>query len=93
MQPPHRLQGLSVSPDGQRVVVGGGVRESDAREDLFGALVYRVGGGDAPEVTCPTAGPVHFRHAVLDDGRIAVVEHPYRAGDAVRGAYQVTVLR
>ncbi len=92
------LHGLSASPDGRRLVVGAGVRPTDQRRDLFGALVFRLdgagSGADRLEVRCSTPSPVFFRHAVLDDGRIALSEVPWRLDDgAVAGAYRVTVLR
>ncbi len=93
------IQGLSVSPNGRRLVVGGGPRESDHRRDLFGAFVLRLdgdGSGDERlEVSCPTESPVFFDHDVLDDGRIAVAEVPYKdeTGGKVLGEYRVTVLR
>ncbi len=92
------LQGLSASPDGAHVVVGGGERSTDDRRDLFGALVFRLGGdgsGDERlEVVCSTDGPVFFRQALHDDGRVAVSEVPWASADgAVLGAYRVTVLR
>lgn len=88
---PHALEGLTVSEQAGLMVVGAGDRGTDTRTDLFGALVFELAGGDP--TFCPTAGPVFFRHAVAPDGRIAVAEHPWREGDAVRGAYRVTVLR
>ena len=91
------LQGLSVSPDGQTLVVGAGERSSDTRRDLFGALVFSLSGsGDGRDrlaVTCSTQAPVFFRHVVRDDGRIALSEVPWRDGDDVAGHYRVTVLR
>ncbi len=92
------IQGLSASPDGRRLVVGAGVRPTDTRRDLFGALVFRLdgqgAGRDRLEVTCSTPSPVFFRHTTLDDGRIAVSEVPWKLDDgAVAGAYRVTVLR
>jgi hypothetical protein len=92
------LQGLSMSPDGRRLVVGAGVRPTDERRDLFGALVFRLDGGgagrDRLEVTCSTPSPVFFRHTVIDDGRVAVSEVPWKLDDGtVAGAYRVTVLR
>lgn len=94
---PWRLQGMTTSDDGRTLVVGAGVRESDARTDLFGALVFRLDGDGTGEerlaAICPTAGPVFFRQAVAPDGRIAVAEHPWRDGTAVAGTYQVTVVR
>ncbi len=87
---PHDLAGLAVA--GNEVVVGAGPRE-DGRTDLFGALVFAAGGDGRPAATCATEGPVFFRPVVSGDGRIAVAEVPWRDGDAVRGAYRVTVLR
>jgi hypothetical protein len=93
------LQGLSVSPDGDELVVGEGDRQTDHREDLYGAVVLTLepGSGSGDErlaATCPTAGPVFFRHAITADGRVAVVEHPFSdANGDLEAAYQVTVLR
>ena len=93
-----QLQGMTPSPDEQTLVVGAGPRQRDERGDLFGALVFDLGGearsGEARLITrCPTAGPVFFRQAVRSDGRIAVSESPWRKGDQVLGAYTVTVFR
>jgi len=94
---PHQLQGTTVSPDGRETVVGAGPRTTDERTDLFGALIFRLegegSGEDRLRCFCSTASPVFFRQAWSHDGRIAVTEHPYRAGDQVRGTYQVTVFR
>lgn len=94
---PERLAGLGVSPDGSTLIAGAGLRDADERADLFGALVFRVPGeGTGAErlvTTCPTEGPVFFRMAVANDGRVALAEHPWRQGTLVRGAYRVTVLR
>lgn len=94
---PERLAGLAISPDRGTLVAGAGLRDVDVRTDLFGALVFRLGGAGAGAerlvTTCPTEGPVFFRMAVADDGRIAVAEHPWRRGDVVTGQYRVTVLR
>ena len=94
---PERLAGLGVSPDGSTLIAGAGLRDADVRTDLFGALVFRLSGegtgADRLVTTCPTEGPVFFRMAVADDGRIAVAEHPWRQGAVVTGAYRVTVLR
>jgi hypothetical protein len=93
------LQGLTVSPDGDELVAGAGDRQTDHREDLYGALVLglEAGAGSGDErlsATCPTAGPVFFRHAITADGRVAVVEHPFAdAHGDLQAAYQVTVLR
>jgi WD40 repeat protein len=93
------IQGLSLSPDGRWLVMGGGPRQSDARRDLFGAWLFRLegegSGADRLEVVCPTGAPVFFHHAMTDDGRIAVSEVPYKneAGGRVLGEYRVTVLR
>ncbi len=89
------IQGVSATPDGDRLIVGGGVRPGEERGDLFGAWVLRSEGEPRLEVHCPTDAPVFFRHAGLDDGRVAVAEVPWKAdvGDAVQGEYRVTVLR
>jgi len=97
---PHRLQGVTLSPDRQHLVVGAGKRDSDGRRDLFGALVFDLGTEEAPlnqprlDRFCQTTGPVFFRTTPHADGRIAVTEHPYRQGeDPAYGAYKVTVFR
>ncbi len=92
------LQGLSASPDGSHVVVGGGDRSSDDRRDLFGALIFRLDGegtgAERLEATCSTESPVFFRQALHDDGRVAVSEVPWKGEDgSVLGSYRVTVLR
>ena len=89
---------VAEEPDGRRLVVGAGIRSTDERRDLFGALVFRLDGQGAGrerlEVTCSTSSPVFFRHTVVDDGRVAVSEVPWKLDDgAVAGAYRVTVLR
>lgn len=95
----HRLQGLTLSPDGRALLVGAGARETDERRDLYGGLVFDLAPGQASgeqrlAAFCATEGPVFFRHALADDGRVALAEHPYIDGDgAIRGAYRVTVLR
>lgn len=97
----HEIQGLSLSPDGDELVVGAGERAADARRDLYGALVFdarhggAAGAGASPlRAFCPTQGPVFFRHAVTADGRVAVAEYPYADADGVQhGAYRVSVLR
>jgi WD40 repeat protein len=97
---PHRLQGLTMSPDNRHLVVGAGKREADGRRDLFGALVFDMGPEnepfDQPRLSrfCRTSGPVFFRTSPMADGRIAVTEHPYRQGEnPAFGRYQVTVFR
>lgn len=97
---PHRLQGLTLSPDRQHLVVGAGARKADGRRDLFGALVFDLGPENQPlsqprlSRFCRTTGPVFFRTVPLSDGRIATTEHPYRQGeDPAYGNYQVTVFR
>lgn len=93
------IQGLSVSPDGRRLLVGGGPRGSDLRRDLFGAFVLRLDGDgsgqDRIEASCGTDAPVFFGHALTNDGRAAVSEVPFKdeTGGRVLGEYQVTVLR
>jgi WD40 repeat protein len=93
------IQGLSMSPDGRTLVVGGGAREVDDRHDLFGAWLLRLdgdgSGAERVQVSCPTEGPLFFHHAPTNDGRVAVVELPWKDGPegAVQGAYRVTVLR
>ncbi|MBT3217900.1 MAG: hypothetical protein HN348_02305 [Proteobacteria bacterium] len=94
---PHVLQGFTISPNGRHLVVGAGSRDSDDRFDLFGALVFdREMAGSGEErlrAFCPTTGPVFFRQAVTDDGRIATAEVPFTKGSNLKGRYQVTVFR
>ncbi len=95
----QRLAGTSVGPDGRTLVVGAGPRVADGREDLYGALLFDLGGearGGQERLLafCPTESPVFFRQALSADGRVAVAEVPTRGADGgVRGAYRVTVLR
>lgn len=98
----HELQGLSLSPDGDELVIGAGARVADQRRDLYGALVFHArppagpdgSPGAALRAFCATEGPVFFRHAVTADGRVAVAEHPFADADGVQhGAYRVSVLR
>ncbi len=91
-------QGLSLSPSERFLVVGGGLRETDLRTDLFGAWLFDLrgdGAGSAHLLTaCSTEGPVFFKHAVTDDGRIAVSELPRKDDEGrIHGSYRVTVLR
>ena len=83
---------------GDHLVVGAGDRRSDARRDLYGAVVLRLAGegsgAERLEAFCATEGPVFFRQDMTADGRVAVIEYPYVEGEGVlRGAYRVTVLR
>jgi len=94
----YTVAGVSPSPSGKHVVVGAGERRADDRRDLFGALLFRLegegGGEDRLEAVCATEGPVFFRQALHDDGRVAVAEVPWKADDgSVLGTYRVTVLR
>lgn len=93
------LEGMTPSPEGRFMVVGAGPRSSDARRDLFGALIFDLeaqgaSGEQRLEAFCATESPVFFRQAATEDGRVAVVEHPIADQDgSIRGSYQVTVLR
>ena len=96
----QQLQGISMGADGRHILVGAGDRPTDERRDLFGALVFDLegpstrSGEDRLRAFCATESPVFFRHAMSRDGRVAVAEHPHTdAEGAVRGSYQVTVLR
>lgn len=97
---PWALSGLSLSADARTAVVGTSPRAAGDRHrgDLFGALLVDLSpdGADGESrllATCPTEGPLFFRHALHEDGRLAVVEVPRLEGSAVRGAWRVTVLR
>ena len=88
-------QGLSVAPGGGWLAVGLGVASGAAAalDGGYGALRLRPGAAPQP-VRCPTRGPVFFRHALAQDGRLAVVEGPVLgAGQIVEGAWRVVVLR
>ena len=92
---PHHLQGMSLV--GDTLIVGAGARQTDERTDLFGALLFRTNGsGDGAsrlETFCETTGPVFFRQAGTDDGRVAVSEVPRSDPGGVVGAYRVVVFR
>jgi hypothetical protein len=90
---PQHVAGIVPSPDGRALLVGAGPRTTDDRTDLYGALVLDRASG-APIVTCPTEGPAYFRPTWAPDGLgLAVSEAPFKVGEAVRGAYRVTVFR
>ncbi|MEC8193438.1 MAG: WD40 repeat domain-containing protein [Myxococcota bacterium] len=96
-----RVQGLSVSPDGRRGIVGAGHRAESVDPLTYGAVVFDLTtpndgrtGAARRVTTCATTNPVYFNHQILDDGRIAVVEFPTSDGQGgVRGSYRATVLR
>ncbi len=92
---PHTLQGMTAV--GDTLIIGAGRRETDDRTDLFGALIFRLDGAGAGherlEASCTTQGPVFFRHAGTEDGRIAVAEVPRPGSDGVSGAYRAVVFR
>lgn len=90
---PPILAGLAVSADGDELAVGAGPRDGDDRRDRFGAVVFRVDGSGEPSAFCATDGPAYHRLAIAPDGRVAVAEVPWLAGDVVNGEYRVTVLR
>ena len=97
---PQALDGVSLAADGRRLLVGAGARDADTREDLFGALVFDLGGEtgrggeERLEAFCATASPIFFRPVMSVDGRVAVAEHPRPDGQGgVKGEYRVTILR
>ncbi|MCK6520782.1 hypothetical protein L6R49_04995 [Myxococcota bacterium] len=97
---PQALDGVSLAADGRHLLVGAGVRDADRREDLFGALVFDLGGDagrggeERLEAFCATASPIFFRPVMSVDGRVAVAEHPTPDGQGgVKGEYRVTILR
>lgn len=96
-----RVQGLSLSPDGRRGIIGAGHRADSVDPLTYGAVVFDLTspndgrtGAERRLATCATANPVYFNHQIADDGRIAVVEFPTSDGQGgVRGSYRATVLR
>lgn len=95
----QRLNGLHLGPDGETLVVGAGPRVSDTRQDLYGALIFDLGGPERSgeerlSAFCGTSAPIFFRQSLSLDGRLAVTEVPTRGDDGgVNGEYRVTVLR
>ena len=93
----YDLDGASLGGDGHTLVVGAGQRAADDREDLFGALLFdleRPAGADQLVAVCPTAAPVFTRQALGADGRLALVEHPWKRPDgSIDGAYRVGIFR
>ena len=95
----QRLNGLRLGPDGRTLVVGAGPRVADLRHDLYGALIFDLGGPERSgeerlSASCATSSPIFFRTALSADGRLAVTEVPSRGPDGgVLGDYRVTVFR
>ena len=95
------LDGMTLADDGAHLIVSAGDRQTDARRDLYGALIFDLedpdstrSGEDRLEVFCPTQGPVFYRTAMSIDGRIAMAEYPYlEAESRVVGDYRLTVMR
>ena len=86
------LNGLVAGARPGSTLVGGGSRKADDRRDAFGLLAFES--PSAEPTFCATEGPVFFRFADTDDGRIAVTEYPFLQPDGTQaGAYRVTVLR
>lgn len=89
----HALVGIRPTPDQRELVLAAGSRATDARTDLFGAVVLDAAQGSVRAV-CPTAGPAFFDPAVGPDGRrLAVASAPFLHEGAVRGEYTVQVFR
>ena len=89
----HALVGIRPTPDQRELVLAAGSRMTDARTDLFGAVVLDAGQGSVRAV-CPTEGPAFFDPAIGPDGRrIAVASAPFLYEGAVRGGYTVQVFR
>lgn len=92
----HELQGLSLSSDGDELLVGAGSRSSDHRRDLYGGLVFETQAATPSRLRafCPTEGPVFFQHALSADGRLALAEHPFVDEQGrLQGSWRVTVMR
>jgi hypothetical protein len=94
---PQRVQGLTVARDGHTLVVGAGVRASDTRTDLFGALVFELSGtlpgSERLRAFCATEGPVFFQQEASSDGRVFVAEYPRMDQGVPVGEYRVTAFR
>lgn len=98
---PQILDGMTRSDDGAHLVVAAGDRQTDARRDLYGALIFdlsdpegRRSGVERLEAFCPTQGPTFYAAAMSADGRVAMAEYPYLDEDsAVVGEYRVMVMR
>ncbi|MBN2797763.1 MAG: hypothetical protein JXX28_01330 [Deltaproteobacteria bacterium] len=93
---PYEVAGLAVA--GDTLALGAGPRRTDAREDLFGVLLFDLAGeGTGAErliTSCPTEGPVFFRMRLAEDGRVFAVEHPWvREDGSLGGSYRLTALR
>ena len=90
---------MALGGDGETLVVGAGARSRDLRNDLYGLLLFDLGGDGTDRMPrldrfCHTEGPVFFRSAPSDDGRYAVAEFPRQHGDKpAEGRYQLTVFR
>ncbi len=93
------VQGMTLAPDERTLVVGAGERQSDSRRDLFGAMVFDLGGEPRPGesrllATCATESPVFFLQAVSSAGVIALSEVPWKTSDGgVAGRYAVSLFR
>ena len=92
----HRLEAIASQPGGPLLAVAAGERTADDRRDLYGVLVFNLSDPSHPDLAqrCPTEGPVTFAPAWAPDGRLAFVEHPWRATTGeVGGAYRLRVTR
>ena len=91
------IQGMLIQEKRSEVLIGSGDRISDQRRDLYG--VYIFDGGDQNKQDrlvskCLTPSPVSFNFDETEDGRIAVIEHPYLDEDGgLKGKYQLRVFR
>ncbi len=89
----HALVGVQPSPDDRELLLAAGSRQTDARTDLFGAVVLDAATGSV-RALCPTGGPAFFNPVYGPDGRrIAVASAPFLQEGAVRGRYAVDVFR
>jgi hypothetical protein len=87
------LVGVQPSPDDRELLLAAGSRQTDARTDLFGAVVLDAATGSV-RALCPTGGPAFFNPVYGPDGRrIAVASAPFLQEGAVRGRYAVDVFR
>lgn len=93
---PPVLAGLSLGEKGRTLLVGAGPRQTDEREDLFGALLFDLQGEGSGEERlisfCATESPAFFNISMSESGFIAIPTHPWVDSlNHLRGSYEVAV--